>query len=292
MMLCMNDSTSLDAAAVTTYDINGVPKLRVSPLKDFPGAQKLNVWDVTAVPGEGVAITGILLYGPRDGRLVTLIYGSQGQLLKLWDMRPYHLHLIAADRAGNVYGFGDRTDMQAGTGGSDFPLIVKYSPEGQVLKGLLPQSSFDRDVTDDDPASGPNRLFMVQEEVVAFIPKPKEIFWFDSDGKQLRRVAIGPAISGIMKSNQGATVEVMNIAATSDHDYMVQLKIYPASPTSESTLVILARISNDGSVVTVKSSAPIPQNIGFFKGFAPDDRLIFLSPGAHSIMSLYNIAAL
>jgi hypothetical protein len=289
VLLCMNNSDSVNTAAVTTYDLNGAQKLRVFPLRDFPGAKELNVWDVTAAPDEGVAITGVLLYGPKDGRLVTLIYGSQGQLLKLWDMKPYHQHMIAADRAGNVFGFGDRIDMRAGTGGPDFPLVVKYSPEGKILKGFLPQSTFDRDVTDADPETGPNRLYTVQEEVVIFLAKPKEVFWFDSDGKELRRIALGSTINGIMKSHQGTTAEIMNITVTSDHEFLVQLKIYPASPTSENTVVILARISADGSSVTIESSIPLAQSIGFFKGFSPDGRLIFLTPGAHSTLSLYNM---
>ena len=58
VLLCMNNSDRVDTAAVTTYDLNGTQKLRVFPLKDFPRAKELNVWDVTAAPDEGVAITG------------------------------------------------------------------------------------------------------------------------------------------------------------------------------------------------------------------------------------------
>jgi hypothetical protein len=78
--------------AVQIQQPNG-DKVTLYPLKDFSGANYIDIWDATGAPNGETVIAAILAYGPRNNRPIPvksllLTYDATGTLRKVWDVDP------------------------------------------------------------------------------------------------------------------------------------------------------------------------------------------------------------
>ena len=137
--IAYRDISDANLPAIRVLSSSG-GKVSIFPLKDFPGSTYIDIWDATGAPNGDIVVAAILAYGPRNVRPVPvksflLTYDETGTLRRVWDVKPYHHHRVAVDSAGNVFALGDG-------GKDDYPLLIKYSPSGEVLGEYLSSGLF------------------------------------------------------------------------------------------------------------------------------------------------------
>jgi hypothetical protein len=273
-LLCLNDPESERSVGVEAYDSSGQELFRVYPLKDFPEARRLYIFDAAATP-EGVAIAGVLELSKKNVRHLTLVYGRQGQLLKLWNVAPYHQDRITSDAMGNVYAFGERIDVGDGPKAADYPLIEKYSADGKVQAGFLQRKTFDANVTHSSPDSGLNRMQMVGGELVLLLTPVKQVLWFNSDGAQERRVSLEKVFKDISAAYGGSPLETMGFVVLANGGYLVELRVQPKEPVKY-VPTLLVRISNDGQSFELITTKRTQAELGYLEGLTDTGKFIFL----------------
>lgn len=105
------NTTNPEHAAIHRLTLAG-DNLAIYPLREFPEARTLTVWDAAATPDGGVIFSATVSYGepgkpkPSVVRSFLLTYDRAGHLVKLWDVTPYQHFRVAVDHRGNVYAFG------------------------------------------------------------------------------------------------------------------------------------------------------------------------------------------
>ncbi len=274
VLLCIRDADGTEDVGAEVYDSTGHELFRVYPLRDFPGAESLSIWDATATP-DGVAIAGVLILSEKNGRQVTLTYGKQGQLLKLWNVAPYHQHLIASDATGNIYAFGDRVDIGNGAKAPDYPLIEKYTPDGKVNAEFLFRKTFNTDVTDAIPNAGMNKMQIIGGQLVLLLTSAKQVLWFNSNGTQDRQVSLEKVLNDVSVAYSGSPVEVMGFAVLGSGGYVVELRVLPKD-AAKAPPVLLVRVSNDGTSFELITSARTQAEVGYLEGETNTGKLVFL----------------
>src|SRR2546428_220309 len=124
LLLAYRNAKDPEEPAVAWANANDGAAGQVRPLKDFPGAQELSIWDVAAANGR-VLVAGVVQRGERVRhevpRQVLLAYDRGGTLRSLWEMNPYHHHKITVDDLGYVYALGHSIRKPTPN------LIIKYS---------------------------------------------------------------------------------------------------------------------------------------------------------------------
>ena len=179
------------SAGVRVVNRDGT-SIALFPGRDFSGSQFVDIWDAAAAPDGDIVISAVIGYGSKKAgriptRLVVLTYDSSGTLRKVWETKPYHIHLLAPDSEGNVFAFGHSDNASDET-----PLFLKYSTQGEVLKGFLAAKTFSAkgDVAHTPSETGENRLFFADSRLYLFVALSRELFVFSPDGALLSRASL------------------------------------------------------------------------------------------------------
>jgi hypothetical protein len=235
--------------AIETYSETGTPSPPISPLADFPKDEELYVWDIAATPEAGTAISAMFKErGTRKLWYRLLFYDGTGTLAKVWNMYPYEHDRIVVDSDGNVYAFGDRVDITSPKGNPDYPVLIKYSPDGKISKELLQRSDFPLDKEfvhtggDSDPF-----LYLAQDTLVLYVSGTGDLFSFDLDGKLQRRTNLYPVLSKITSEIGASESEVMALVGSDRRGFIAQIRSYIKKPTGGSFSFSLVKITSDGS---------------------------------------------
>ena len=184
----------------------------INPLKDFPKADRIDIWDVAAGP-QSVVIAGVVQAGERrlhrPPRHVVLTYGLAGALRAVWVVNPFHHHKIAVDQSGNVYCLGHRIDAVRAPN-----VVIKYSPNGVVEReffssDLLPGGA---DAVELDGRIGDNQFWLDGERLMAYMAKLQELFQFDLEGKLQRRVPLQEALTQLARDHGGERAQILTLA--------------------------------------------------------------------------------
>jgi hypothetical protein len=173
-LILYRDVRNPDSAAVRVISPTGGSGTAVFPLRDLSDAQRMTVWDAAATPDAGVVVSVIAEYGPRETKpvpikLLLLTYDSAGGLRKVWDTAPYHHRLVAVDKQGNIFGFGsgDLSNKKS-------PLLIKYAPDGTVLRQFLPADTFDLgDQVVSNSQYGKSEMFVDQDKLDLWLAPPR-----------------------------------------------------------------------------------------------------------------------
>jgi len=235
----------------------------------------IDVWDAAATPGGGIVLAAIVGYTARDvrpGRVKSfvLIYNGNGKLVRVWDMEPYHLHRVAVDRDGNVFGLGDNGSKQP------YPLILKYSPEGKVIKEMLSSATFDTGdnaIWDGSPTGDP-RMFIRGEELVVWVGAKQELFRFNLNGSLIERVSLGPVLAKLAVTAGGDRAIVEAIATAETGDVSAQVQLWPKTQR-EPVRFLMIQVTRGSQTALIVNS---PQNPSRFLGKSLSGRLVFLEP--------------
>jgi hypothetical protein len=257
--------------AVKVLDVSG-KTLALYPLRDFPGASYIDIWDAKGAPSGDVIISAILGYGPRKKgpvplKSLLLTYDSTGTLRKVWEVDPYHHHLVAVDSQGNVFAFGDARDSS-----HDYPLLIKYSSQGDVVKKFLPANLFSS--KDSVVRGGEPRMFIKGDKLFLYVAATQELFTFSLDGVLLSRTWLGAAYQRIVELNGGGSIRAFEFSADLYGNIVAEVRIYPKDNGQPQTLA-LAKFAPDGSLKGLQAR-PAGSSRGEFLGLTTADQPVYL----------------
>jgi len=272
-MIAYRDTSEPNLPAIRVFSSSG-SNVSLYPLRDFPGATYIDIWDLTGVPNGDIVVAAILAYGPRNTKPVPvksllLTYDETGTLRKVWDVKPYHHHRVAADSAGNVFALGDG-------GSGDYPLIIKYSASGEVLKEFLPSGLFSAkdSVVDLTSPNGEPQLFVKSDHLHVWIASTRELFTFSLDGVLLSTTSLSAAVQSIADLSGGSQVRFLGLRLDSNQRIISQVQLWPKDQ-KRSTGVALARINPNGSFDSWIE--PISGgDVHRFLGLTTNDKTVFL----------------
>lgn len=249
----------------------------VYSLRDLSESKYVDIWGVAATPDGGILLATIVGYTPRGlkpARLKSflLTYDAAGNLKKVWEMEPYHHHLLAVDRDGNVFALGD-SDLA-----EPYFLIIKYSPTGKILREFLPSSLFPEGdkVIDNASLNGDCQMFIKGDVLFVWLPRPQEVFRFSLSGKLLSRTSLAKALSSLVVESATGRATVKALTAETDGDMVAQVQLWPKN-ASEPVRSELVRLTATGSGATV---LPIPFYPIRLLGTTAQGKLVLLQPEA------------
>lgn len=211
-VLSFRSQTPKGPAEIQINGTDGSQAVTIDVTRDFPGAIAAVVSDVAAGPDRSLVAVCRIVYEtpklkPPKLKELILTYSSSGALTKIWDIAPYEGEAVSVDEDGNVYSFGVR--FGAGNA-ADYGTIVEYSPDGKVVKEMLPMSLFpvDADPTRYDAKTGPCFLRASEGKIYVYAATLNEVFVLDRSGNISKRHTIGDFVRDIAASNHYASHEI------------------------------------------------------------------------------------
>ncbi len=193
--------------------------------KEFPGLQELVVDGLTAGPDDTTMIAAILGYEGRRVRRAILTYSSLGRLLRTWDPAPQYAEAIAYSKDDDaVFVLGDR-DIPGGPNAPNYPLVVEYSREGQVLKSMVPANTLkDRgDSFWQGGEIGQPVLRVTKDRIYFYAPTNREVVACDRNGIVLTYLSISD-IEGEISTRDGYhLVQIHNVDFSDDGSIVLEL---------------------------------------------------------------------
>lgn len=278
-MLLFHRDVQANIEAVRAFSLDGLAQPPIFPLSDFPEQDKAWVYDVTAIPSRGVAMAVTFQKGKHDLTYRILSYDRDAKLRKVWNMYPYHHVLVAADTDGNIYAFGDRADVSDPSSVPDYPVLIKYSARGKVLKEFLHRGDFplDAEFSKDFPLMPQNKgqhfLLLTKDLLVFYFATTGELFEFNFEGKLLRRVNISSRLDELNRQFQSSDAQIFSLVDADDY-FLAQIRLLPKAAQSYST--VLMNLTHDGSSWTQSGPMMSPPAPGFLLGVGADGGRMFL----------------
>lgn len=249
-------------------------KVSIFPLKDFPGSTFIDIWDATGAPSGDIVVAAILGYGPRNVKPVPLkslllTYDDTGTLRRVWDVKPYHHHRVSVDSAGDVFALGDE-------GKDDYPLLIKYSPSGEVLGEYLSSGLFSAkdSVVDMISPNGQPQLFIKNDRLNVWIAATRELYTFSLDGVLLSSTSLSAAVQSIADQSGSSQVRILELQVDSNQGIVSQVRLIPKDQKLPA-VVGVARLRTNGSFdswVEPVSGGDVHR----FMGLTTGDKPVFL----------------
>lgn len=197
----------------------------IDVFKDFPRLQEAIIDGLTAGPDGTSLIAAVLNFGDRKIRRVVLTYDSAGHLLRSWDPAPQYAEAIVYTQEDDaVFVLGDR-DVPDGPSAPDYPLLVEYSREGQVLKGLVPAHTLkDRaDSFDQGGKIGQPALRVTKDRIYFYAPANREAVTCDRNGVVLAYRNIGELVDKISVQDGYHLIQIHNVDFSADGNIVLEL---------------------------------------------------------------------
>lgn len=247
----------------------------VYPLQDLSNSRYIDVWNAAATPDGGLVLAAIVGYTPRGvkpAQLKTLLltYDGNGRLIRVWDMLPYHYHLVSVDRDGNVFALGD-SDLA-----EPYPLLVKYSPSGKVLRELLPSNFFpegDKVVLQGSP-NGESQMFIRGDDLFVWLASPQELLRFSLAGDLISRTSLAQGLSGLAEASANNRTKLIFLTVTPDGRLVAQVQLWPKR-SGDPVRTAMVQLSSTESKATL---LPISLDPVWFLGSTRQGKLVFLQP--------------
>jgi hypothetical protein len=267
------DDASLPSARI--YDKDGHSR-SIYSLRDLAESRNFNVWDAAAAPEGGMVLAGLVGYGsPIDHtkiKSVILTYSPAGDLIKFWEVLPYEFNLVAVDGQGDVYALGDADLLEP------YPLLVKYSPEGKILRQFLSTNLFsigDRIISTGGGTIGENLMFIKGEVLFVWFARTKELLRFSLSGELLSRVSLGPSLIQFAVANRRNEVVLRSLVAGEGNQMIAQVIMWDRQRLQPSAKPFMIQLSADGS-----PAVPLGLNLekSHFLGRSSTGKLILVDP--------------
>jgi hypothetical protein len=267
------------APAALVYGADG-HSLPVYPQRDLAESVTVNLWDVAATPEGGLVLVGLVGYGPPPRlpsavKSVLLSYGPAGNLEKVWNVYPYEFDLVAVDGQGNVYALGN-ADLE-----EPYFLLVKYSPEGKVLRQFLSTSLFsvgDHILSPGGGTMGLNQMFIQDNTLFVWFARTEELLRFSLSGDLLSRVSLARSLSDFAAASGNDGIHVRSLAADGADQMIAQVLVWNTQTAAKAAYrgeLLLVRLPLDGSYAT---SLPIGADRTPLLGKSSTGRLVFYEP--------------
>jgi hypothetical protein len=193
--------------------------------KEFPGLQEVVVDGWTAGPDDTTMIATILEYEGRCVRRAILTYSSLGRLLSTWDPAPQSAEAITYSEDDDaVFVLGDR-DIPDGPTAPNYPLVVEYSREGQVLKRMILANTFqDRgDSFWQGGEIGQPVLRVTRDRIYFYAPTNREVVACDRNGVVLAYRSISDIVEKISTRDGNHLVQIHQVDFSDDGSIALEL---------------------------------------------------------------------
>lgn len=255
------------------------------PLEGISGAEYLSVWGASGTSEGGVVVAGVVGYGPRsEGRraplkAAVLTYDHSGRLVRFWDVRPYHHHFVVSLDDGSVFALGDRDDTN-----STYPMLIKYSPSGEVLGQALYSGEFpggDNAIAFGSENGDPN-MFTRGQELYVWLGKTQQLFTFSFDCKLLNVRSLAFSLHDFADQNGFDRAQVLRLSVAGDRSIVAQVRLWPKDKDPDKTVTGLVKIASNRQTVNLLSSLSRFMPQGKFLGLSNDDRMVFQVPDDHA----------
>lgn len=219
-ILSYQSQTSVEQVGVQITSMSALePPVKISVLKDFPGAVQAIPVGVASGPNQSVVVACRIVYPkhPQASALKELIltYDSTGRLTKVWDVAPYEPSAISSDEGGNVYSFGVRFDAHPP---ADYGTVVEYSADGKIVREMLPGSLFPAgvDPTEWSAETGPRCLSVSRDRIYVYAARVSEVFVLDRSGSILNRYVIRSFFRSLAARNHYAASALIDVSFDGD----------------------------------------------------------------------------
>jgi len=258
---------------IRAFNVDGVERgAAISIFKDFPNLDHMVVDDLAAGPDGKTVIAAVLNFGSKRLKHVLLTYSFSGKLLQVWDTEPYYVQGITTDEAGNVFALGNRLDQDVNVN-APYPLLIEYSPTGQVLHEALSSALF---INGPRAIDGAQRLAnpiltLHDDHLLIYAPKEAEFLVCSREGAIIRRFSVTRVLREIAAADQVKSFQ-MNVMLGDDNRLVLDLTedVGLDKPTIRSTVAVDVR--NGTSKVMIKEVTRTWLGIGI-----QDDTLLVLS---------------
>jgi hypothetical protein len=255
---------------------NSGASVPVFPLRDLSDSRYIDVWNAAATPNGGVVLAAIVGYTSRNVqpaqlKSFLLTYSGEGKLLRVWNTDPYHDHLVAVDHTGSVFALGYANLAEP------YPLIVKYSKDGTILRKFLPTNLFpggQKPLLDSPSANSEAQMFVSGQELCLWLPVPQEVLHFSLDGNLIDRNSLARTLADLAdeRGSDRATVKVLT--CPSNEQVVAQVQLWPKD-THDSVQTAIVRIKLKDSKASV---LPMPLDPVWLVGNTQQGRLVLLQP--------------
>lgn len=255
----------------------------VYPLKDFPGAIGVDLWSVAAAPGGGLVLSAVVQYGGTNTKAYVLTYDSAGSLRRLWAIYPYHHHQVAVDRDGSVYAFGHREDRGEGGDEPDYPLLIKYSPAGEVVWETLSRGTFphDTEIVVTNAQTLEHWFSVVGDSVVLYVSTTRELIQTDAkSGRLLSRRALAPLMDQIASSAGMDSAWLFSMVPTAKGSLLVQFRVSTNRSANPKIGFVTGLLSIDTSSWKQMNVQVSASSLRRLIGISRDARPMFLKPAS------------
>jgi hypothetical protein len=197
----------------------------INIFKEFPGLQEIIVDGLTAGPDDTTFIAAILKYEGHHVRRAILTYNGSGRVLTSWDPAPQYADAIAYSKDDDgIFVLGDR-DIPDGPNASNYPLVVEYSREGRVLKGMVPVNtlkdrgnSFWQGGTIGVPA-----LKVTKDRIYFYAPTNREAVVCDRNGVVLAYRSISDIVEKISTRDGYHLAQIHQVDFSDDGNIVLEL---------------------------------------------------------------------
>jgi hypothetical protein len=264
--------SAVPGARVFAKDGASVP---IYPMRDLPASRFVDIWNAAATPDGGIVLSAIVGYTPRTVKpaqlkSLLLTYSGDGKLKKVWNVEPYHHLFLAADRDGNVFALG------SGNLDEPYPLLVKYSPAGEVLRETFSSSLFPQGekVIEAGSPNGDSGMFIRGATLFVWLSDPQELLRFSLSGDLLSRTYLAQTLNRLAAETGSDRVTVKLLTAAREGETVAQVQLWP-KPNGDPVRSVMVRLSANGSKSTL---VPIAPNPVWFLGSNEEGKLVFLQP--------------
>ena len=273
------DKPSSPAVRLVRADGSSTP---FYPLRDLPGARAVVVWDVAQTPEGGVVLSAIAEYAERGTepmplKSLLMTYDREARLSKFWDVFPYHHHHIAVDGSGNVFALGVKESKR-----NDYPLLIKYSPDGKVSGEFLPANLFPvgDDVVESGSPNGESEMFINGRELVIWLAPVQELVRLSLEGRLLSRSSWEGPLQLLAMQSGSKRAKIEHASGLPNGDVVAQVSLWPAKGSKAPLQSAIAIFPRDGSEAYYLKPPRESHEYGRFLGGDPDGGLIFMERGA------------
>jgi hypothetical protein len=282
-LIAYRNITDAAAPAALLYGRDG-HRVPVYPLRDLAGSGALNIFNAAATPEGGIVLGAFVEFGPPprshvDVRSVLLTYGPSGNLEKVWNVSPYEFDLVVVDGEGNVYAIGE-ADLE-----EPYFLLVKYSPEGKVLRQFLSTSLFtmgDHILSPSGGNKGVNQMFIQDNVLFVWFARTEELLRFSLSGELLSRVSFSHSLGELAAASGNDRIIVRSLAADDADQMVAQVAVWNTQAAAKAAAkaaytgkLLLVRLSPDGSSAT---PLPISGDRTQFLGRSSAGKFVFYEP--------------
>jgi hypothetical protein len=257
----------------------GGTQTAIYSLKDFAGANWIDVWAVSGEPSGDIVVSAIVGYAPRKdknanlNKSLLLTYDQYGTLRKVWDILPYNHHDLAVDASGNVFGLG-----VAAAPSDEYPLIVKYSPDGKVEKEFMSSAQFSNkdDVVANPGLFGTNQMFVKNDRLYVWLVQSQELYEFSLNGDFLEKRSLSKIIQTIAETTDSSRAIISRLDVDGAGNIVAGFVTFSNGKKSV-TQTGTAEINKAG---VVRWTEPLSaNNLHTLIGLGSDNKPIFMESG-------------